>query len=542
MQTNDKQVFRFNLNDIQRMVFEAVRRLRMPLDESIKWNYETCYDEAKKYKSKGEFKKNNATAYQTARKNGWLNDYTWFKRPVVSIIRKWTREACYDEAKKYKSRGEFSKNSPNAYNSALKNGWLDDYTWFNSNQKQKGYWNKENCYNEAKKYKTRRLFHIGSKGAYAAAWKNGWLDDYTWFEDGVKIAADNKRKWNREACYDEAKKYKTYPDFRINSKGAYAAAYKNGWLGDYTWLEKGRISEKNIYAVYYYEDKDTNAVYVGLTNNLKRRHRQHCKGILKHGEFKYDIVYKYWHDTLGKEVPEPIVIHKDIYAKDAQEYEKKYIEKFKNEGKLVLNIAKAGSLGAYGKWTKEKCYDEAKKYKSRGEFAKRSNVAYNVALKNGWLDEYTWFEKIRGAWTKEKCYDEAKKYKSSSEFFRKNRTAYTIAWKNGWLDEYDWFKNPHIKWTKESCYNEAKKYKSRWDFGKNSTSAYNAAKKNGWLKDYTWFEKPREKWNRETCYDEAKKYKSVSEFHKASKGAYKAAWKNGWLADYTWFQRPSRSN
>ena len=279
MQTNDKSVFRFNLNDIQRMVFEVVRRLRVPLDEDRKpngyWTYERCYDEAKKYKSKVEFRRNNNGAYQVALKNGWLDDYTWFEK----LIGKWNRETCYYEAKKYNSRSEFIRNSYQAYIVAKKNGWLDDYTWF----------------------------------------------------------------------------------------------------------EKRAINEKNIYVVYYYEDKETNAVYVGLTNNLKRRHKQHCRGLLKHGEIKYDIVYKYWHDTLGKEVPEPIVLHKDIYAKDAQEYEKQYVEKFKREGKLVLNIAKTGSLGGLGTWTKEKCYNEAKKYKSKSEFVKNSRSAYQASRRNGWL-------------------------------------------------------------------------------------------------------------------------------------------------------------
>ena len=43
------------------------------------------------------------------------------------------------------------------------------------------------------------------------------------------------------------------------------------------------------------------------------------------------------------------------------------------------------------KWNHETCYEEAKKYKSRGQFQDGSNQAYTVARKNGWLDEYDWF-------------------------------------------------------------------------------------------------------------------------------------------------------
>lgn len=408
-----------------------------------KWNYNTCYDEAKKYNSRSEFAAKSSASYKVACKNGWLSDYSWFEdkhKPNGY----WTKERCYEEATKYKSKVEFQQKCGSAYVTAKKNGWIDDYTWFERPVVYNKKWTYETCLEEAKKYKTKTEFKNNNSGAYNVAYRNGWLDDYTWLEDGNKIAVEKRRKWNKETCCEEAKKYKTKVEFRRLSSGAYDAAYKNGWLKDFTWLESGVISKRRIYVVYYYIDDETNAVYVGLSNNMKRRHRQHCKGTIKHGVIKYDIVYKYFHDTLGKEVPEPIVLHKDIYAKDAQEYEKHYVEKFKNEGKLVLNIAKAGSLGAFGKWTKEKTYEEAKKYKSRLGFERGNNSAYNAAKRNGWLDGYTWFTPSASIskWDYEACYEEAKKYTSRSEFCNKCQIAYQTARKNGWLNDYTWFKRP----------------------------------------------------------------------------------------------------
>ena len=40
----------------------------------------------------------------------------------------WTYEHCYEEAKKYKTKKEFEKNCESAYKVALKNKWLGD--WF----------------------------------------------------------------------------------------------------------------------------------------------------------------------------------------------------------------------------------------------------------------------------------------------------------------------------------------------------------------------------------------------------------------------------
>ncbi len=503
--------------------------LKRPENWNKKWNRESCYDEAQKYTSKNEFQIGSNSAYNVAWKNGWLDDYTWFKTP--SII--WDYDTCYEEAKKYKTRAEFQRSNQSAYNAALKNGWLDDYAWF----EKRFTWTRQSCYNEAKKYKSRKEFQIGSCGAYKVAWKNGWLDDYTWFSP-----SSSAKKWNHETCNNEAKKYKSRKEFQVKSAGAYHVARKNGWLNDYFWLKKPIVSEKLIYIVYCYKDDETNAVYVGLTNNIRQRHREHCKGHLTHGEIKHDIVYKYFHDILGKDVPEPIIMQKDISANEAREYERCFVEKYKSEGKLVLNIAKTGSLGGYGKWAKEVCNNEAKKYKSRGEFAIKSNGAYEAARKNGWLDEYTWFEEIRkkdGYWNRETCYNEAKKYRSRKAFQVNCGAAYRVARKNGWLDEYTWFKEKqkHNYWNQETCFEEAKKYKTKSEFAKKSGGAYYLARKNGWLNDYTWLKTPeiKRKWNRETCSNEAKKYDSRSVFAKNSRVAYQVARKNGWLGDYTWF-------
>ena len=61
-----------------------------------------------------------------------------------------------------------------------------------------------------------------------SAIKNGWIKDYTWFEDGVKIRAEKKRKWNRETCFNEAKKYASRGEFAKGNNSACAVARKNG--------------------------------------------------------------------------------------------------------------------------------------------------------------------------------------------------------------------------------------------------------------------------------------------------------------------------
>ena len=86
-----------------------------------KWDYESVKEEASKYKSRREFWKGNGSAYQVARKNGWLDDC------FGHMYKSWDYESVKEEASKYKSRNEFRKGSGGAYAAALKNGWLDEF-------------------------------------------------------------------------------------------------------------------------------------------------------------------------------------------------------------------------------------------------------------------------------------------------------------------------------------------------------------------------------------------------------------------------------
>ena len=53
---------------------------------------------------------------------------TWLKRPH-NYNYKWNRENVFEESRKYEYRGAFKKGSPGAYKVANINGWLDDMTW-----------------------------------------------------------------------------------------------------------------------------------------------------------------------------------------------------------------------------------------------------------------------------------------------------------------------------------------------------------------------------------------------------------------------------
>jgi len=140
-------------------------------------------------------------------------------------------------------------------------------------------------------------------------------------------------------------------------------------------------------------------------------------------------------------------------------------------------------------WTKEKCLEEALKYKTKTEFQKKSGSAYNHSLKRKFINEICMHmvekKKFNGYWTKEKCLEEALKYKTRTEFKKFSPSPFSKSEKNKWLDEICLHMKKKKKingyWTKEKCLEEALKYKTKTEYQKNSTSSYISARLNNWL-------------------------------------------------------------
>lgn len=211
----------------------------------IKWDYDSCFKEAQKYEFKGDFKNNSRGAYDAAKNKNWLKDYTWLKLKQKAQGY-WTVERCLEEAKKYKSRSEYWKTGCTGY-SVLKNKGLlhllnDIYGKPLNAKKDKPKiekkesvpwnkkWDKQACIEESKKYSTINEFRCAKNNAYGVSLRNGWLDEFTW------LKRQWQPKWNEDSCFKEAQKYTRIIDFQKNNRSAYNAAYKNGWLKSYTWL------------------------------------------------------------------------------------------------------------------------------------------------------------------------------------------------------------------------------------------------------------------------------------------------------------------
>jgi hypothetical protein len=183
---------------------------------------------------------------------------------------KWTEEKLIEEAKKYKNKAEWMRNNISAYNIALKNKEL--YKKCTEHMENKYVFGKtiytyDYCKEVYSKYGTIKELLKNDKPVYNAAVRKGWHDHLS---KGKKKYSDHSSNiWTFEKVKEEALKYKSIKEFATNSRSAYFKAVYSKWLlqlidhmdGGYTkWtLEKIVQVLKNHDPKNWYKTKECKA-------------------------------------------------------------------------------------------------------------------------------------------------------------------------------------------------------------------------------------------------------------------------------------------
>tara|TARA_R110001592_G_scaffold355339_1_gene655863 strand:+ start:277 stop:1344 length:1068 start_codon:yes stop_codon:yes gene_type:complete len=342
--------------------------------------------------------------------------------------------------KQYKTLSEWRNDNPREYAKARREGWIDELCkingWVLDARVSIGYWNsKENVLASAKKYKTRSEWAKGREaGAYNAAKNNDWFDECT--KHMVRFSKPSGYWHIKANVINEARKYKTTTQWQNDAQRSYTIAKDRGWFDE---------------CVEHME-------IVGTPQG-------------------------YW------------------------------------------NI-------------KENVLASAKKYKTRSEWAKGpDSTAYMSAKKNDWFDECTthmeYAHTPAGYWTKDRCIEEAKKYKTYTEWGLGSISSIDAARRDGWIDEIIKLNNfnSRPRWTKERCLEEALKYNTISAWQKGSNGSQKAARKNNWFEEVSKHMYRGTKWTLEKCIEESKKYKTKTEWRKGSRGSYNVARANGWYEE-----------
>lgn len=580
-----------------------------PTAKPIKWTKEAVFEESRKYFIVTEFMNNAVTAYTIAKNNNWLTEMDWLAPSKRKPSGYWKiKENVINESKNYKSVTEFQRKNSRAFDSAKLNGWLDEMDWLaKTNRKPVGYWKeKNNVFEESKKYNNRSDFCEGCHLAYITAKNNGWLNEMTWLK---KTRNSPKGYWeDKEKVLKEARKYKYKSEFRHKAPSAYKSALLHHWLGEMEFETKVTKGDPRgpIHIIYVYIDEVNKYAYVGATNDMKRRDWEHKNQ-------KNDPVYKYFYGKSLK-IPAYKILLDGLTIVERQREERVQSLYYRDvlHYTLINNINLTGeNVGSVGslikKWTKKAVLREAEKYKTPTEFFTKSAGAYDAALKYKMMNNETfpWFysKRMPPRWwsVKEHVFEESKNYKSWNEFFLKSPAAHFSARKHKWEDEmtwllrdqvpqgywqneehvieeskkystrtdffkgchaaYDyaaknnlWEKMPWIKtkvkehgyWTKERVFEEGGKYSTKMEFKRGAPTAYSLATKNNWINEMEWAAsdaKPQGFWqNKQNVIAESHKYSSRSEFRWGTPSAYRSAIDNGWIDEMKWLKRPHNYN
>lgn len=235
----------------------------------IKWTKEKCREEALKYETRSDFRKNSIVASLVASKNNWMNDICSHMKMLKHHEDYWTKDKCGELALLCKSRTEFHENYRAAFNSSIKNDWISDICshMLPTNIKKRCIYAYEFDDNSAyigltydiKNRHSRHLSNVKSpikiqidkninfklkkltkhiKIKNAKVKEKYYLEKYKKY--GWKILNIAKTgsvggitiKWTKENCRKKALLCKTKTEFYKKYTSASSSALKNGWIDE----------------------------------------------------------------------------------------------------------------------------------------------------------------------------------------------------------------------------------------------------------------------------------------------------------------------
>lgn len=169
------------------------------------------------------------------KRRGWLILNKRRGGQLGTSINKWPFDECVRVAKECETRNDFTKKYGGAYNSARRNGWLEkirrhlpEKRILRGDKSHRFKWTFKKIKQEANRYKTRTDFHEKSPGAYNAAKKLGVYSKISGHMPAKAKMSD--RKWSESLLSKIAKKYRTKSEFILNNKNAYKAAWRRNIL------------------------------------------------------------------------------------------------------------------------------------------------------------------------------------------------------------------------------------------------------------------------------------------------------------------------
>lgn len=348
-------------------------------------NKDNCLEAAKMCNSRLDFKKKFRTAYKHCCKNKWLDDVCSHMIEKLKPKNYWNKENCINEAKKYNTLKDFKKNSSTAYNLCLKHKWLNEASFhmekLGSLYMKVGY--KMIFKSELNNfdyiyigltcdYKRRIYQHLNSKKdnlyKYILKYKlicyNSYIyHDFVIAEDAKKLEIQN---------IDYHKKENKYIVLNIRKGG-------DGIRGKNEYYTKEMC--KNILA-------ECNSISDAILKNKKAYEKSKIKGWLK--EIAPHIQLKKYPNGFFNKKENCLELSKS--CENIKDFRKKYPRAYRVSfiNNWIIDFFSDEKINKSPKYwfDKDKCKDAAINCKNRYEFLRKYSAAYQNSLKNNWLNEF----------------------------------------------------------------------------------------------------------------------------------------------------------
>lgn len=396
-------------------------------------------------------------------------------------------------------------------------------------RKPRGFWDDENNLEmAAREFGNLTDFQKKNQTAYTKALKKG-KDFFNRITDHM-VKPRSTTPYTDQELQDIASKYQTKKDFMQNDSGAYQVAIRRGdELYNQITSHMIPLGSKKKRMVYGYFFKDSNAVYVGLTYNIKERDEQH---LVVDENSKRTSVGKFIKET--GEIPELVKFTEYIDPPSAQKKEGELVNTFKNQGYLILNRAKTGSLGSGEKYTEKEIEDLLKQITNYKDLYTNHYPIYRAAKRRGkeFLNRVTQhMGRLQINWTKDKVLNLASEFNKLSDFREKHNGAYTHAKNNGYLDDLVGMfpilrrKTVDIQTLRDA----ASKFDTITDFQKLDSANFGMAKRMGVLDDVTshMVRLRKKNYTDDDLKNIAQNYITTKDFYKNDMTAYRAAKRRG---------------
>jgi len=382
-------------------------------------------------------------------------------------------------------------------------------------------WTIELTRQEAEKYKSRSEFQKNSKKAYFAALRHGWLDEV------CKHMVIKRKNWTIDELRKVAIKYNELISFQKKENAAYLYALRHGLLDEIVshmkrntrWsIEKLQNEALKYNSKTEFEKNSTNAYNSALRRGVIDEITKHMKPL--GNKFKR-LIYVF-------EFPD-----KHFYVGLTYDLNKRHYNHLRDYRSSVSK-----HITITGQQPILKIITD---YIDKEIAIEKENDVLIDYIEKGWKP----LNKVKTGslggnlriWNKKKILDIVKKYDKLIDFRKSEPKAWEAAIRLKCYQEVIKNLEKKIKvrkYTDDILKSLISNYNKLSDFRKSEPSAYNSLLRNNKHYLLSNLERIEYYWiNFENVYEEAKKYKTKKEFINNSPGAFLSSKKNNWYNEVT---------